>query len=58
MNIGPSDLDAELKGNWDKAADYYEILFDIAEEMIENGEVRALTDSPDMLKTITERVGD
>ena len=58
MGIGPSELDASLSADWDKAADYYEILYDIAEEMIESGEVRTLVDSPSLLETISERAGD
>ena len=58
MNIGPSDLDTDLKKDWDKAADYYEIYCDIAEELIERGKKKTLADSPEMLEMINERVGD
>ena len=58
MGIGPSELDASLSEDWDKAAAYYEILCDIAEEMIANGEVRTLADSPRLLEMITERAND
>lgn len=58
MGIGPSELDASLSADWDKAAAYYEILCDIAEEMITNGEARTLVDSPDLLEMISERAGD
>ena len=58
MGIGPSDLDDDFKADWDKAAEYYEILCDMAEEMMENGEVKTLVDSWQLLDTITERAGD
>ena len=37
---------------------HYEIFCDIAEEMIENGEVKSLEDSKELLETIAERAGD
>ena len=58
MGIGPSELDASLSEDWGKAAAYYETLYNIAEEMIANGEKRILADSPEMLENITERMGD
>ena len=59
MNIGPSDLDPDLKSHWDKAVEYYEIYCDMAEEIIETtGERRTLVDSPQLLRLIAERAGD
>lgn len=58
MGIGPSELDTSLREDWDKAADYYEILCGIAEEMIEKGEAKTLADSPEMLEMISGRTGN
>ena len=58
MGIGPSELDDSLSADWDKAAAYYDIMCDIAEEMIVNGEVKTLVDSPELLEMICERAND
>ena len=58
IGIGPSELDDSLSEDWDKAAAYYDIMCDIAEEMIANGEVKTLVDSPELLEMISERAND
>ena len=58
MGIGPSELDASLSEDWDRASAYYEVFCDIAEEMIADGKSSLLSDSPGMLETISERAND
>lgn len=55
MGIGPSDLDAPLREEWDRAAADYDTLCGMAEEMISSGRPKRLEDSPDVLRMVEDR---
>lgn len=54
--IGPSDLDDSAKADWDKAADYYDALCEISEEMISSEDKKFLTDSPELVEQIEQYI--
>lgn len=58
MGIGPSELDSSLRKEWDKAAAYYEILYDLSEEKIENDNYDYFAESPHLVEMIKEHAGE
>lgn len=54
MGIGPSHLKVHDKNNWDKAADYYNVMCEMSEEMIQRKKTKFLSDSPELVAQIEQ----
>ncbi len=56
MGIGPSELNPDVKAEWDESVVYFDALSDLAEECIEKGESRTLGDNPELAAELKQRI--
>ena len=56
MGIGPSELSAESKTDWDNSVRYYNALVQMTEEFIKDGNDISVGDSPDSLEMLEKNM--
>lgn len=56
MGIGPSHLKGNTKDDWNKAADYYNAMCEMSEEMIQKKDTKFLSDSPELVAQIEQYI--